>query len=711
MLISIRSICRMVSCGVILLATCSASAFAQEKADEKITYDDHVKPIFREKCGSCHNTDKKTAGLDLMSYTAAMQGGGSGVVIEAGDSSASYLYDVVAHISEPYMPPNSEKLPNETLAILAKWIDGGALENSGSKPIARKKPKVSLSLTGAPTGRPEGDPPMPGPMLLEPVMTTTHRGAVTALATSPWAPLAAVAGQKQVLLYNTKTLELVGVLPFPEGTPHVLKFSRNGSLLLVAGGRGAYQGLVVLFDIKTGERITEIGDELDTVLAADISADQTLVALGGTSKIVKVYKIEDGQLLYEVKKHTEWIYALAFSPDNVLLASADRNGGLIVWEGINGREFLVLAGHGAAINGLSWRVDSNLLASCSEDTSIRLWEMENGSMVKNWGAHSGGCTSVEFALDGRIASCGRDRLTQLWNQDGAQIKAYDAFSDLALQVTFCDEANRIIAGDWTGTIRVWDAAEGTLVGELDSNPPRIADRITSATQAVEASKMQHATFVAAAEAAQTAANTIQTQLDAANKAVTDNQTLLDTAKAKVGEQQKAVETAAAAKAAADKAVADGEAELVTLNEALTKAKEAAANDANNADLAKAAEEAQKQVDAKTAAIVEAKKVVETAATDLKTAQDQLAVHQKEVETYTANVDTAQKQVVTLTESLKPAVEAAAAAKTAADTAAQAVTAAEAKLKHWQDALAFAEQAKVQASAAAVEANETADSSK
>ena len=70
-------------------------------------------------------------------------------------------------------------------------------------------------------------------------------GAVTALAASPWAPLVAVAGQKQVLLYNTDTRELLGVLPFPEGMPHVLKFSRNGTLLLAGGGRGGQSGKVV----------------------------------------------------------------------------------------------------------------------------------------------------------------------------------------------------------------------------------------------------------------------------------------------------------------------------------------------------------------------------------------------------------------------------------------------------------------------------------
>ena len=48
----------------------------------------------------------------------------------------------------------------------------------------------------------------------------------------------------------------MGILPFPEGVPYVLKFSRNGSLLLAGGGRGAYQGKVVVFDVKTGERRT-----------------------------------------------------------------------------------------------------------------------------------------------------------------------------------------------------------------------------------------------------------------------------------------------------------------------------------------------------------------------------------------------------------------------------------------------------------------------
>ena len=72
--------------------------------------------------------------------------------------------------------------------------------------------------------------------MLQPVVLTPRANAVTALAHSPWAPVFAVGGQKQVLLYHTDTQELLGVLPFPEGNVFSVRFSRNGQLLLAAGG-------------------------------------------------------------------------------------------------------------------------------------------------------------------------------------------------------------------------------------------------------------------------------------------------------------------------------------------------------------------------------------------------------------------------------------------------------------------------------------------
>ena len=474
----------------ILLATLWATLWAvglptarAMAADEAVTFDDNVLPLLRQRCGSCHNPDKKAGGLDITTYTGLMAGGGSGGSIEPGDSSASYLYKLVTQEDEPKMPPDSPPIPEEERAVLKRWIDGGVLETRGSKAAAPKKKKFNLAMDAAPTERPQVVP-LPAHLPLEPAVHTRSLSACTSIATSPWAPLAAVCGQKQVLLYRTDTQQLAGVLPFPEGRPQVLQFSRNGSLVLAGGGRGGAAGKVVVWSVASGRRVMEIGDELDTVLAADISSDHRFVALGGPQRVVRIYSTETGERLYEMKKHTDWVTAASFSPDGVLLATGDRNGGVMVWESQTGRDYLTLAGHTAGITAVSWRGDSNLLATGSEDGTIRLWEMENGGQVKNWNAHAGGVAGVEFTRDGRIVSIGRDKQPKLWAQDGTQQKAFEPCTDLGLAVSFCDETDAVIVGDWTGEIRVWKAADATRAGGLSSNPEPIAVRIAAAEKAV-----------------------------------------------------------------------------------------------------------------------------------------------------------------------------------------------------------------------------------
>src|SRR5580704_17176214 len=90
-------------------------------ADEKINYQDHALPIFRNSCLGSHNPDKKKAGLDLSSYSAALAGSDNGPVINAGDPGGSKLYKAVTHAEDPTMPPKKDKLPDKELEVLRKW--------------------------------------------------------------------------------------------------------------------------------------------------------------------------------------------------------------------------------------------------------------------------------------------------------------------------------------------------------------------------------------------------------------------------------------------------------------------------------------------------------------------------------------------------------------------------------------------------------------
>lgn len=444
-------------------------------------YEEDVRPIFARHCFGCHNAGEMRAGLSLESYNGVMKGGGSGDIVIAGRPASSMLYKAVAREEgAPQMPLGQAKIPDAEIAVIRDWIQQGLLETAVSVP---KGPTGPSPLDFAPSSlnRPQGAPAMPafgeacagcGVIPPEPM----RPNPVTALAASPWAPLLAVSGHDRIYLYDLAKRALAGELPFPEGIPYCLRFSRDGATLLAAGGKGVQLGIVALYDVRTGKRLATLGHEMDIVLAADVSADGKLVALGGPGKVVKVFSVADGKELYEIKKHTDWITAIEFSPDGKLLATGDRSGGILLWDSARGGNAGTLAEHKDSITSLSWRGDSKLLASGSEDGQIIVWNVADGfplaTMSKahtpkpapnTYGVIPGGVLGVQFTSDGRIVSAGRDSIIRIWSADGAAKGASSKDAALLTKVTASFDGKLAIAGDYRGQIALWDGKQLTYL--------------------------------------------------------------------------------------------------------------------------------------------------------------------------------------------------------------------------------------------------------
>ncbi len=330
---------------------------------------------------------------------------------------------------------------------------------------------------------------MPSHLLLEPPVVTTRASAIRALAASPWAPLLAVTGQRQVLLHHTDTLELIGILPFPEGDPISLAFTPDARYLIVGGGIPGKSGVTVTFDVTNGSRLLSAAREFDTVLAADIRPAFDTVATGGPSRLLKLWNTESGTQLHSIKKHTDWITALDISPDGVLLASGDRNGGVWVWESETANEFHTLRAHQAAITATVFRADSNILATASEDGTLRFWEMNGGSEVKKIDAHPGGITAFSFARDGTSLSTGRNLKAKLWKPDFTPARELSGkLPALPTAAALEAESQRAFIGDVRGTVTVLNTADGKVLGEIKSNPPTLAARLNTITAQIAAAK-------------------------------------------------------------------------------------------------------------------------------------------------------------------------------------------------------------------------------
>lgn len=518
----------------------AAAAVASARADDSVpTFDDQVLPILREHCCACHNPDKRKGGLDLTSHGQAMAGGSSGEVIAPGDPDGSHLWQLVSHAAEPKMPPEADKLPADALDVIRRWIVGNAMATRGGTPAVAKASPIARAAAASRTA--DGPPVMPPRLSLDVIWAGNRPSTVTALAVSPHGDIVAVGSRRQVLVYHSGTLDFLGVLPFPEGVVKTLRFTSNGRLLLAGGGVAAKSGRVVLWDVATAERLAVIGDEYDEVLAADLSADQSLVALGGPGRVVRMHTTADGSVAGEIRRHTDWVTAVGFSPDGSLLATGDRAGNLFLWESAGAREAGVLRGHSGPISAVAWRPDGGVLASASGDGTVRLWDPATAAQVKTWPAHGGGVDAAAWLADDRLVTTGRDRRVKLWKADGRLEREMPALSDIGTRVDATRDCSRVFAADWNGAVIVFTTADGRQVGALDVNPPKVETRL----QQAEASLAEVATASrSAAERARAAADALQvveSQLNVARKAVEESAAEVEAAKAREAEATRNVD--------------------------------------------------------------------------------------------------------------------------------------------------------------------------
>ena len=515
-------------------------------AADKITYDDHIFPIFESKCLNCHNPDKKKGDLDLSTYTGTMAGSSGGKIALSGDGGSSKLFTVAVHTEEPVMPPEGDKIAKKDAELIRTWIDGGLLENKGSK--AKKRPKPAFTLGSIPTGkRPEGPPPMPQDLLLEPVVTPTRSTVVADMDASPWAPLIAITGQRQILLYHSDTFELIGVLPFPKGNPETISFHPSGKYLIAGGGIGGKSGTTVTWDITNGREMMTMGNEFDSVLAADLRADLGGIALGGPSRLIKLWDTQEGEQIKSIKKHTDWVTALAYSPDGVLLATGGRGSGVQIWEAASGNEFHSLRGHQKAIADIKWRADSNLVATASEDGTIRFWDMNQGKEVKRGTASGGGILALDYARNGKLISSTRDGRVQLWKADLTLEKQSQPFPEMITEVAFSHDGDRYFTADWNGKIEAWNTLDFKKIGELSTTPPSVENRIISVSQemnAIEADIVLHreknTTADIALKGALAAADKASTELSVLKKESSNFQQEFDSLTKKWGQLEQMV---------------------------------------------------------------------------------------------------------------------------------------------------------------------------
>jgi mono/diheme cytochrome c family protein len=117
---------------------------AARMAQGLVLFKKHIRPVLVAHCVKCHGGEAVESEFDLTDRDKLLRGGSSGKVAEPGKSRTGRLYERITHVRQPGMPFKGDKLPDETIARIADWIDLGAPYDS---PLTETKGEPS-SWTG-----------------------------------------------------------------------------------------------------------------------------------------------------------------------------------------------------------------------------------------------------------------------------------------------------------------------------------------------------------------------------------------------------------------------------------------------------------------------------------------------------------------------------------------------------------------------------------
>lgn len=378
-----------------------------------------VHDLFIKHCVSCHNSEKRKAGLNLESHGFALKGGENGTVVTAGKPESSELLRRISLPGgdEDRMPPKGDPLTSEHIARIRAWIAAGAPAPKAGEVLAAPIPKVEPKV-----------PP---------------RRGVTALAVDP------------------KT----GRLAVPAGANDAL-FTHDGALLIAAGGEPGVGGALRFWKAADGAPVRTVTGHADAILSAALSPDGTILASGSYDKTIGLWETASGKAIRTLPGHNGAIFDVAFSPDGKLLASASADRTVKLWDTATGERRDTLTESTQALHALAF--SGRTLAAGGVDNRIRVWEIgpegrEGTNVLRaTHFAHEGAILALRYSPDGKtLATSADDRTVKLWNGADLSPRAeIERQPDWPAALAFTPDSAALIVGRLDGSLGRYAAKDG-----------------------------------------------------------------------------------------------------------------------------------------------------------------------------------------------------------------------------------------------------------
>ena len=170
---------------------------------------------------------------------------------------------------------------------------------------------------------------------------------------------------------------------FPKNTAAVpADLKHTAAVRLVAAGDAELVATVTAdatvhaWDTGAGKRLWSTKVEKLEPTAVAVSPDGKEIAVGGKDGVVRVFDGKTGKVVHQLAGHDGIVHAVAFSGDGKKLVTAGADKTLRVWNPATGKETAVLKGHTDAVRCALVSSDGAVIVSGSADKTVRVWELK-----------------------------------------------------------------------------------------------------------------------------------------------------------------------------------------------------------------------------------------------------------------------------------------------------------------------------------------------
>ena len=290
----------------LFVLTPPATAAAPPKADAAdpsapVSYWKQIRPLFQAHCQGCHQPAKDKGGYVMTDFARLLAGGDSGdkAVVPHQPTLSPLVTAITLFDGEADMPKGKPPLAEPEVALIAKWIAEGALDDT---------PKNAVQHIDA------DHPPV-----------YQRSPAITSLDFSPDGKLLAVAGFHEVLLHHADGSGLVARLIGLAERIESVRFSPDGTRLAVSGGLPARMGEVQIWNVAQRTLVVSVPVGFDTVYGVSWSPDGKLVAFGCPDNNLRAIDAATGEAVLQQGSHSDWVLGTIFSHDGSHLVSVGRD--------------------------------------------------------------------------------------------------------------------------------------------------------------------------------------------------------------------------------------------------------------------------------------------------------------------------------------------------------------------------------------------------